>query len=669
MSASRQALLSVPFRESFAGPVPALVRLKMHWKAVPDPARNPEAPPEYSLFRRNDDFPVRIEFILYDLTTWNRDYEFPCSVQPPIQAEVNCPMAIIGFLYLRLRWRFVLWLLLTILTVVFDGLSISLILPVISASDSIVGKLVNNLFAVVGIEYSLPAVIALIACTYTARNLMFTLQGLVTARSISKLQMDAKTSTMEKIGGTDYQIFSGTGAGRLANAVTMEFNNMATALDHLTNALAFGLFSLSMLLLASMIEPRLLIIVLAISIPCYIGLKKAAGYIQRLSQENTSNNGVIQALMVQMLSAFKYLRATETQERIGSVLRGNIRTQARLLYVQRSFASVLTNATDLTLVLVVLGLIMIYSGAMGKPIIELAFILFIIRRAILYGLQGQDRFQQFLEFYGSIRLFRQLDRELPQKEEPAGSNTVPPDFSQPIEFRNVSFSYLNSGEGLKDLNLTIPPGSKVAIVGPSGAGKSTLVTMLTGILRPTSGVVSLGDTPYSEIDQGALRSQIGYVTQESVIFNDSVENNVSLWDPQVDCARVRRALRASGSEEFVNDLPEGISTAIGDEGAMLSGGQRQRIAIARELYKNARLLICDEGASALESGLEESILSNIDEARGDASVVLVSHRLSITRDADIIYVMEKGRVVEQGSYPELCAAGGIFSEMVGRQTA
>ena len=177
----------------------------------------------------------------------------------------------------------------------------------------------------------------------------------------------------------------------------------------------------------------------------------------------------------------------------------------------------------------------------------------------------------------------------------------------------------------------------------------------------------MGDTPYGEIDQAALRSRIGYVTQESVIFNDSLENNVSLWDPQVDPARVRRSLGTAGCDAFANDLPQGLSTAVGDEGALLSGGQRQRIAIARELYKKPRLLICDEGTSELESHLEESILGNIDRTRGDASVVLVSHRLSITRDADIIYVMHRGRVVEQGRYEELHAADGIFREMVDRQ--
>ena len=578
-------------------------------------------------------------------------------------------MAIIGFLYRSLGRQFALWLLLTVLTVAFDSLSIGLLLPLISepGSDSVIGRLVHFIFAAVGVEYSLVPALVFVAGTYTARSLTFTLQGLVAARIISNLQTDAKLRTIDHIGRLDYEYFSRYNAGILNNAVTLEINSMAAVLGHVTNALACWLLSLGMFLLVLLIEPQLVLVALAVSVPCYFGMRRAAGFLRGLSARNTLNNGVIQELMTQMLAAFKYLKATAGNDRIAGKIRCNIRTQGHLLHAQRSVTALLTNAIDLALVFFLLGFLILYSGVIGNSLVEAVFVLVIIRRGISYGIQGQERYQQFLEFSGSVRLFQELDRDLPEHGEPAGSSRVQPDFSQPIRFRNVSFGYTNSGEVLSDLDLTIPPGGKVAIVGSSGAGKSTLLTMLTGLLRPTSGVITMGDTPYGDIDQAALRSRIGYVTQENVIFNDTLENNVSLWDPQVDPAKVRRSLGMAGCDAFANDLPQGLSTAVGDEGALLSGGQRQRIAIARELYKKPRLLICDEGTSELESDLEESILGNIDRTRGDASVVLVSHRLSITRDADIIYVMHGGRVVEQGRYEDLHAANGIFRKMVDRQ--
>ena len=580
-------------------------------------------------------------------------------------------MSMIGFLYQRLRWQSAIWLLLIIVAVTFDSLSIGLLLPLVSEpeSDSPLVNLVYRLFAAVGIEYSLVSAIAFIACVYAARTLISLTQRIVAAKNIAKFQTDAKFQTVDNISRLDYQFFSRSDAGVLNNAVSLEFNNMATALGHLTHAVASGLLSLGMLLLAFIIEPQLAVVALAILVPGYFGMKKAAGFLHRLSNENTANNGVIQASVTQILVAFKYLRASGTNDRAVGRLRCRIRTQGRLLYAQMSAAAALSNSIDLALVFALLGFVLLYTGVMDRSLLEAVFILVIIRRGVSYGIQGQERFQQFLELSGSIRLFQKLERELPEHEEPVGKDTVQPDFSQPIRFQDVSFGYSNSAEVLKGLNLTIPPNSRVAIVGSSGSGKSTLVAMLTGLLRPTSGVIAMGDTPYGDIDQAALRSSIGYMTQENVIFNDSVANNVSLWDPAASADRVRRALKSSASWDFVERLPGGVDTVIGDDGARLSGGQRQRIAIARELYKKPALLICDEGMSALDSETESSILSKIDEIRGTATLVLVAHRLSTTRNCDLVYVVEDGRVVERGRYDELYAAGGTFREMVDRQSA
>ena len=192
--------------------------------------------------------------------------------------------------------------------------------------------------------------------------------------------------------------------------------------------------------------------------------------------------------------------------------------------------------------------------------------------------------------------------------------------------------------------------------------------MLTGILRPTSGVVSIGGVPYGRIDQRKLREGIGYVTQDSVIFNDTVRDNVSLWDEDASSGqRIRTASEAVHASDFIEDLPSGYDTLLGDNGMRISGGQRQRISIARELYKNARILIFDEGTSALDSESERMVLERVDRLRGNTTLILIAHRLSTVRNSDMIFVLENGRVVEQGTYDYLCALGGRFSEMVDQQ--
>ena len=192
--------------------------------------------------------------------------------------------------------------------------------------------------------------------------------------------------------------------------------------------------------------------------------------------------------------------------------------------------------------------------------------------------------------------------------------------------------------------------------------------MLTGILRPTSGDISIGGVPYSRIDQRRLREGIGYVTQESIIFNDTVRNNVSLWDEDENSLEnVIPAARAAHASEFIEDLPAGYDTLLGDNGMKISGGQRQRVAMARELYKNARVLIFDEGTSALDTESERIIQENIDELRDNTTLILIAHRLSTVRNSDMIFVLDGGRVIEQGTYEYLYALGGRFAAMVDQQ--
>ena len=267
-----------------------------------------------------------------------------------------------------------------------------------------------------------------------------------------------------------------------------------------------------------------------------------------------------------------------------------------------------------------------------------------------------------MDFSGSIRLFQGLEVELSENEEVFDLDSEIPDFDLPIRLENVTFGYDGSSPVLDGVSLVIPPRRKVAFVGVSGAGKTTLATMLTGILRPTSGEISIGGVPYSCIDQAKLREGIGYVTQESVIFDDTVHNNVSLWDSDYSSSnKVKPAVKTAHAADFVEDLPHAYDTLLGDNGMKISGGQRQRVSIARELYKDARFIIFDEGTSALDTKSEQIIQKNIDKLRDSTTLVLIAHRLSTVRNCDMIFVLEGGRIIEQGTYDYMYAIGGRFT--------
>jgi ABC-type multidrug transport system fused ATPase/permease subunit len=247
--------------------------------------------------------------------------------------------------------------------------------------------------------------------------------------------------------------------------------------------------------------------------------------------------------------------------------------------------------------------------------------------------------------------------------------------SEGIQFDGVRFAYNEEdGDVLHDINISVPANQTVALVGESGAGKSTLVDMMSLLLPPREGEIRIDGVPHDEIDLTSWRGQIGYVSQETVVFDDTVANNISLWqgDIEEDPAlreRVYHAAERAHAHHFIQDLPNGYQTVVGDRGVRLSGGQKQRLFVARELFKQPNLLLLDEATSDLDTASEQHIQSSIDALQGEVTVVIIAHRLSTVKNADRVYVLDEGRVVEEGSYHELRAReDGEFREMVEMQS-
>ena len=232
-----------------------------------------------------------------------------------------------------------------------------------------------------------------------------------------------------------------------------------------------------------------------------------------------------------------------------------------------------------------------------------------------------------------------------------------------IELRGVSLRYKDDqAPALQDVDLRVHGGETVALVGPSGAGKSTLVHLLPRFVEPQRGSVLLDGVLLAEWDVRALRRQFALVSQDVVLFNDSVAMNVALG-AQVDRERVREALRSANLLDFVDGLPQGLDALIGHNGSQLSGGQRQRLAIARAIYKDAPILILDEATSALDSESERAVQDALDRLMKGRTTLVIAHRLSTIEHADRVVAMDAGRVVEQGTHAELLARGGLYARL------
>lgn len=265
----------------------------------------------------------------------------------------------------------------------------------------------------------------------------------------------------------------------------------------------------------------------------------------------------------------------------------------------------------------------------------------------------------------SDRVFEVLDGERQVSDLPDAKALS--DVKGEVTFTDVSFSYGGDVPVLKGVSFTASPGETIAIVGPSGSGKSTLFNLLMRLYDPTAGTIRIDGDDISAVTSDSLRRAMGLVSQEAVLFDDTVANNILLGDLQADKTRITKAAELANAAEFVSQLTEGYGTPVGEQGKALSGGQRQRIAIARAILRDAPILLLDEATSALDSESEARVQDALAKVTEGRTSLIIAHRLSTVRHADRILVLQEGEIVEQGTHDDLMKAGGAYARLAGLQ--
>jgi ATP-binding cassette subfamily B protein len=437
-----------------------------------------------------------------------------------------------------------------------------------------------------------------------------------------------------------------------------------------------GLTAVTQLIVAVVIMfvySRILTLVFLAVIPLYIALMRVS--IRRLRPMYDSLEEGFGKYHGQQIDAIKGI---ETVKSIGAedILRGRLLGQFRALS-QRLFRADFTG--------------MIFEGAVELvTFISLALFLWVGARQVLAGhltvgglvsfnalvllasaplqllAQMWDEFQMASVLLNRLNDIFEHDPE--QGEDHSGLRKVRT-MEGAIRFRDMSFWYPGPQQTpiLEQITLDVPAGTTVAIVGRSGSGKTTLVKCLAGLIEPTRGSITYDGVDLATIDYRALRQKIGFVLQEPYLFDDSIASNIAFGNETPDMERVERAARIANAHDFIDRLPLGYDTWIGETGINLSGGQRQRIAIARALYLEPPVLIFDEATSSLDTESERAVQANVDQLLEGRTSFVIAHRLSTIRNADVIVVLEKGKLVERGSHAELMEHRGLYYYLVSQQ--
>lgn len=418
-------------------------------------------------------------------------------------------------------------------------------------------------------------------------------------------------------------------------------------------------------------SPQLTVFVLLVLLLSGLSISQINKRLKKKATESQESLARIVGMLDEVLSGMRIIKAFNARRLVHRSFEKEVNHYARTnvsMARKQDLASPLSEFLGVTVV----AIILLYGGTLvlnNNSALEASeFITYIIifsqmlnpARSITNALSNIQR-----GLASGERIFRIVDTR-PQITEKPDARPLS-DFRREIRFEHISFAY-DDEFVLKDINLTIQKGKTVALVGPSGGGKSTLADLLPRFYDPTQGIIYLDDVPLDDYQISALRQHMGIVTQESILFNDTIYNNIIFGKPDATEEEVITAAKIANAHSFIMEAPQQYQTVVGERGTKLSGGQRQRLSIARAVLKNPAILILDEATSALDSESERLVQEALTHLMQNRTSLVIAHRLSTIQHADEIVVVQQGKVVERGTHHELVEEGGLYRKLTEMQT-
>lgn len=579
------------------------------------------------------------------------------------------------YFYDHLKYRVFVILLVTVLAGLMDGLGLAMFLPLlqmvadqgaVTTSDQM-GNLSFLLEALqwLGLQITLNVVLLVIFVFFVLKGIFqfFGTYLNVVYRQyfIKKLRID----NILALSGMRYDRFVLADAGKIQNTLSGETQRVSVA------------YRMYMQMIRQLNMIAVYMFLAFLSNPGFAGLVLIGGVLtnfffnflfkrtKKLSRQLTKIYHSFQGFMIQHVAFFKYLKATGLIGNYANRLVQKVdeieETQWKIGLLDGIMKGVREPLMVGVVVLVILFQVNVMGGSLALIILSILF----FYRALTAVMLLQTNYNSFLEMSGSLENLTDFTAELHSNKEHSGSMAFEA-FRSKIEFKDVSFAYSSDDYILSNINLELFRNETLAIVGESGSGKTTLMNVLSGLLVPIEGAMEIDGVDSRKYNISSFQNRIGYITQEPVIFDDTLFNNVTFWSPKTPQNRERflEALRKAHMLDFMNEQGQKEDLRLGNNGINLSGGQKQRISIARELFKQVDFLFMDEATSALDSETERAIQENIDELRGLYTIVIIAHRLSTIKNADRVVMLDKGRIEQVGDYESLVRESALFKRMV-----
>lgn len=561
---------------------------------------------------------------------------------------------------------------LSILVGLMDGFGLAMFIPMLemvgdgAASAEGLGNLaflVKGL-TVLGLELNLVTVLMTMLFFFSLKGIAKFVEQyykvIVQQYFISKLRLD----NLDKLTHYQYKAFVTADAGRIQNTLSGETERVASAYRFYMNTMQSAVMLTVYVVLAFLANPQFALLIAVGGILSNFLFQQLYKKTKAVSKKITRDAHGYQGLLIQKVAFFKYLKATALNsffaEKLKTAIRAIEDSNKKIGY----YNAILEAAREPMTIAVVVGVILVQVKVFGSGLGLIILSLLFFFRALTYLMHLQTMWNSFLNVSGSLENMTNFQREIGKQQERYGKQPLAR-FQEGIKIQGLDFRY---GDKLilKDIHLELQAKKTYAFVGESGSGKTTLVNLIAGLMPPDKGQILIDGQEIRDLDIRTYQSRIGYITQEPVIFNDSIFNNVTFWavPSAANLQRFWEALEKAAIADFVKSLEGQEKALLGNNGINLSGGQRQRLSIARELYKEIDILVMDEATSALDSETEKSIQDNIDQLKGQYTILIVAHRLSTIRNADEVVLMSQGKVEEKGNFEKLIHQSGNFKKMV-----